>query len=115
MCRACCFPSKLKVNTASSAVFLPVVVSSYEAYVLRLAGFRDLPALLIAMATACFGLYPSPRNIRMLLLTAFFPEPFLRGIVSPSELEDLEGVPSAVPLVPVVHPFQVVPLALEVA
>tara|TARA_R100001143_G_scaffold989_1_gene2843 strand:- start:726 stop:896 length:171 start_codon:yes stop_codon:yes gene_type:complete len=56
MCRACCFPSKLKVNTASSAVFLPVVVSSYEAYVLRLAGFRDLPALLIAMATACFGL-----------------------------------------------------------
>ena len=68
------------LNTASLAVFLPVVVSSYEAYVLRLAGFRDLPALLIAMATACFGLYPSPRNIRMLLLTAFFPEPFFRGI-----------------------------------
>ena len=44
------------LNTASSAVFLPVAVSSYEAYVLRLAGFRDLPALLIAIATACFGL-----------------------------------------------------------
>jgi hypothetical protein len=56
MCRACCCPSKLKVNTASSAVFSQVVVSFYEAYVLRLVDFRDLPALLIAMATACFGL-----------------------------------------------------------
>ena len=36
----------------------------------------------------------------MLLLTAFLPEPFFRGIVSPSELADLEGVPSGVPLVP---------------
>jgi len=56
MCRACCFPSKLKVNTASSAVFSTVVVSFYEAFALRFFGFLALPALLIAMATACFGL-----------------------------------------------------------
>jgi len=54
--RTFCFPSKLKINTASSAVFSTVVVSFYEAFALRFFGFLALPALLIAMATACFGL-----------------------------------------------------------
>ena len=66
--------------------------------------FRLLPALLIAIATACFGLYPSRLNIRILLLTAFLLAPFFSGITSPIRL----GVPVALmeawvalPLVPV--------------
>jgi len=56
MCRACCFPSKLKINTASSAVFSTGAVSFYVARILRFVDLRCLPALLIAIATACFGL-----------------------------------------------------------
>ena len=44
------------------------------------------------MATACFGLYPSDRNVRIFVLTDFLLDPFFNGISPPNESGDLEGV-----------------------